>query len=271
MKTIIADDEKLAVKQFEMECELLPWVEVSGSFSNGEDALEYARKNKIEAAFLDIEMSGMDGILLAKQLRELYPKLVIVFLTGYDDYTLEAVRMRADYYLMKPYSSSEFQEIMENARLLTRRQKKRIYIRTFGRFDLLIDDQVVDISNAKAKELLALCVDHKGGMVTMEEAVDKFWEDRVYDERVKNLYRKATMSLRKTFQEYGVEDVFFNERGRCHINREMFDCDYYEMLKQMQQHREKHPVYAGVYMPEYSWAEETNVRLLVQHQGLEEK
>lgn len=263
MKTIVVDDEKLAVKQFEMECENLPWVELSGSFSNGEDALEYAGKEKIEAAFLDIEMPGMNGILLAKQLRELYPKLVVVFLTGYEEYTLEAVLMKADYYLMKPYSSGEFREIMENARLLTRRQRKRIYIRTFGRFDLLIDDRVVDISNAKAKELLALCVDRRGGMVTMEEAVDKLWENRTFDERVKNLYRKATMSLRKVFREYGLEDVFFNERGRCYINREMFDCDYYEAIKQKEHNREKHPVCAGHYMPEYSWAEETNARLLI--------
>ena len=73
---------------------------------------------------------------------------------------------------MKPYSSEDFREVMKNARLLTRRQKKRVFIRTFGRFDLMIDDQVVDITNSKAKELLALCVAHKGGQVSIEEAVD---------------------------------------------------------------------------------------------------
>ena len=263
MKTIIVDDEMLAIKQFEMECKKIPWVNIAGKFQYAQQALEYAEKEKIEAAFLDIELPGMNGILLGKKLRELYPKLVVIFLTGYDNYTMDALHMKADYYLMKPYSSKDFRDVMENARLLTRRQKKRIFIRTLGRFDLIIDDQVVDLPNAKAKELLALCVDHKGGHVSMEEAVDKLWEDRTYDERVKNLYRKATMSLRKVFQEYGLEEVFGNKRGSCYINPELIDCDYFEVLEHKKQNLDYRKMIIGTYMPEYSWAEETNAQLLL--------
>lgn len=253
----------LAIKQFEMECKKIPWVNIAGKFQNAQQALEYAKKEKIEAAFLDIELSGMNGILLGKKLRELYPNLVVIFLTGYDNYTLDALYMKADYYLMKPYSSKDFQDVMENARLLIRRQKKRVFVRTLGRFDLIIDDQVVDLPNAKAKELFALCVDHKGGHVSMEEAVDKLWEDRIYDERVKNLYRKATMSLRKVFQEYGLEEVFVNKRGSCNINPELMDCDYFDVLEHKKQNLDYKNMLVGTYMPEYSWAEETNAQLLL--------
>ena len=263
MKTIIVDDEMLAIKQFEMECKKIPWVNIAGKFQNAQQALEYAKKEKIEAAFLDIELSGMNGILLGKKLRELYPNLVVIFLTGYDNYTLDALYMKADYYLMKPYSSKDFQDVMENARLLIRRQKKRVFVRTLGRFDLIIDDQVVDLPNAKAKELFALCVDHKGGHVSMEEAVDKLWEDRIYDERVKNLYRKATMSLRKVFQEYGLEEVFVNKRGSCNINPELMDCDYFDVLEHKKQNLDYKNMLVGTYMPEYSWAEEPNAQLLL--------
>lgn len=263
MKTIIVDDEMLAIKQFKMECKKIPWVNIAGKFQNAQQALEYAKKEKIEAAFLDIELSGMNGILLGKKLRELYPNLVVIFLTGYDNYTLDALYMKADYYLMKPYSSKDFQDVMENARLLIRRQKKRVFVRTLGRFDLIIDDQVVDLPNAKAKELFALCVDHKGGHVSMEEAVDKLWEDRIYDERVKNLYRKATMSLRKVFQEYGLEEVFVNKRGSCNINPELMDCDYFDVLEHKKQNLDYKNMLVGTYMPEYSWAEETNAQLLL--------
>lgn len=263
MKTIIVDDEMLAIKQFEMECKKIPWVNIAGKFQNAQQALKYAKKEKIEAAFLDIELSGMNGILLGKKLRELYPNLVVIFLTGYDNYTLDALYMKADYYLMKPYSSKDFQDVMENARLLIRRQKKRVFVRTLGRFDLIIDDQVVDLPNAKAKELFALCVDHKGGHVSMEEAVDKLWEDRIYDERVKNLYRKATMSLRKVFQEYGLEEVFVNKRGSCNINPELMDCDYFDVLEHKKQNLDYKNMLVGTYMPEYSWAEETNAQLLL--------
>ena len=55
----------------------------------------------------------MNGILLGKKLRELLSNLVVIFLTGYDNYTLDALYMKADYYLMKPYSSKDFQDVME--------------------------------------------------------------------------------------------------------------------------------------------------------------
>lgn len=257
MRVIIVDDERLAGRQFEMECEAISWVEVAGVFSGAEQALEYMRNHTLEAAFLDIEMPGMNGIMLAKKMREIQPDLVVIFLTGYEQYTLDALKIKADYYLMKPYNDEELLEVMERARLLSKRQKKRVYIRTFGRFDLFIDGKVVQWSNAKAKELLALCVDHRGGIVTLEEAVDKLWEERVYDDRVKNLYRKAVMTLRQVFKKYNVEPIFNSTRGSCNINDQLVDCDYFEWLEK----EGAKPSKVGYYMPEYPWAEETSAWL----------
>jgi hypothetical protein len=53
------------------------------------------------------------------------------------------------------------------------RPRPQITLRTFGRFDVFLDGKLVNFTSAKAKELLALCVDRNGGDVTMEEAIDK--------------------------------------------------------------------------------------------------
>ena len=50
-------------------------------------------------------------------------------------------------------------QALNRARLLAKGQAKRVFIRTFGRFDVFIDEKLVKFSNAKSKELLALCVD----------------------------------------------------------------------------------------------------------------
>lgn len=76
MKTIIVDDEELAIRQFEMECKKLPWVNIVGRFHHAQEALEYVEKEKIEAAFLDIELPGMNGILLGRKLRELHANYI---------------------------------------------------------------------------------------------------------------------------------------------------------------------------------------------------
>ena len=50
-------------------------------------------------------------------------------------------------------------------------------IRTFGKFDVFVDGLPVRFKDAKAKELLAICVDRKGELVGTEEVIDKLWKD----------------------------------------------------------------------------------------------
>lgn len=264
MKVMIVDDEKLALQQFLLETEDMPAVEVAAAFSDPQEALDYMKeadaKDSVEAAFLDIEMPGMNGLILAEKLREIKPDLVVIFITGYEQYAFDAMKIKADYYMTKPYDRNDIEEVMERARLLARRQRKRVYFRTFGRFDMFVDGETVSFANTKAKELLALCVDRKGGSVTIEEAVDKLWEGRAYDNRVKNLYRKAVMYLRQLLGELGVEEIFHGNRGSCNIDLLKVDCDYYELLKGNPEAVRVWEM-TGNYLQEYSWAEETAVRL----------
>lgn len=264
MRVIIVDDEKLALRQFQFEIEGIPWVELSGAFLNPVQALEFIENHSVEAAFLDIEMPEMNGLELAEKLRELSPGLVIIFITGYEQYTLDALKIKADYYLTKPYDNEDIKEVLERARLLSARQKKRVYIRTFPRFEVFVADSTVYFPNSKAKELLALCVDHCGGIVTIEEAVDKLWEGRKYDARVKNLYRKAVMQVRQVLAAQGVEEIFNGNRGSCQIDIKKIDCDYYDFLKGIPEAVQKWKL-GRKYLEEYSWAEETaaNIELSV--------
>jgi two-component SAPR family response regulator len=230
-----------------------------GEFTSAAVALSYARSQKkqgilLEFALLDIEMPEMSGLDLAPALRELYPDIVVIFLTGHDRYAVEALHLKMDYYMLKPYDHEEICECVERARLLSKRSRHRVFARTFGRFDLFTDEQLVVFNNAKAKELLALCVDHRGGNVTMEEAIDKLWEDRAYDSKVKQRYRTTIMQLRKTLREYHVEELFESRRGSCHINVSMLDCDYYDLLEGKEEAVQQ---FGDQYMEEYSWAEET--------------
>ena len=102
MRVIAVDDERLALRQFCIEAEDIPGVEVVSVFTNPREPLEYIKDNLVEAAFLDIEMPGMSGLELAGKMREIAPELVIIFITGYEQYTLDALKVKADYYLMKP-------------------------------------------------------------------------------------------------------------------------------------------------------------------------
>lgn len=232
MKVIIADYDEEAIRLFEEQCKQFSYVELCGKFNNAEDTLKYVSSHKVEVTFINIELNGIGGLWLGEKLREINPKIVLVFFTEHTEYTLEALRIKTDDYLIKPYTIEDLTWTMENARLLSHRQKKAVYIRTFGRFDLFINGQLIRFPNKKAKELLALCVDNKGGIVSMEEAIDKLWENRLYDERVKNLYRKAVMDLNKIFRLYDIKDVFIKKRAVCWVNYDSIECDYYTWIEE---------------------------------------
>ena len=128
--------------------------------------------------------------------------------------------------------------------------------RCFGRFELLKDEHPIHFANRKAKELLALCIDHRGGEVSIEEATDKLWENRAYDQQVKNLYRKAVMSLHATLESAGITDLLINGRGYCRVDTTMFSCDYYNFLVGGRDGMKAYDQ-ARTYLFDYSWAEET--------------
>ena len=260
MKTIIVDDELWAVKQLESAFRDRHNIDLVGIFRDPLQALEYAEEHPVDFALLDVRMGGMDGIELGRRQRQLYPDLIIVYGSSYPEYFSDAYRdVRADYYMLKPYREEDVLDVLERVDLLSKRQRKRVQIRTFGRFDIFIDGKPVHFSNAKAKELLAICVDRNGGVVKMEEAIDKLWEGSPLNENVKTRYRKAVAYLHAVFMEYAAPNVFISGYGSCYIAKENVACDYFEFLDSADK-----PLFFGEYMFEYSWAEETTAMLDMQ-------
>lgn len=254
LKTILVDDELWSMKQFETECGNND-IEIAGEFDNAPDALSFVEKNRTDLALLDVKMPDMDGIILGRKLKEINPDMIIIYITGYEEYIKEAILdLKADYYLLKPYNSMDVKQVLDRARCLSARLNKRVTVRTFGDFDIFVDGELIEFTNQKAKELFAICVDSGGGEVTMKKIIERLWEDRNYDDKVKGLYRKAVIHLNNVFKRYGVENIFSNGRGSCHVNRKEISCDYYEILDGK---NIKESLFDGRYMTNYSWSEET--------------
>lgn len=155
-----------------------------------------------------------------------------------------------------------------NQMILFRNLKKRVYIRTFGHFDFYVDDIVVVFPNSRSKELLAMMVDRRGGIVTTEEMMEIFWPEEPPSEQHKVICRKAASQLYKTLQLFGVEGILILGRNQRAIAVTAVECDYFQYLKGDSLALQE---YHGEYMMEYSWAEETNGRLyhLTQSRNVE--
>ena len=116
IRTIIVDDEKLAIQGLQLRLDKFPDVEVIDTCSNGREAIRKIKTEKPDLVFLDIQMPGFDGFSVVKGIMEIDPPL-IVFVTAYQEHAVRAFEANAVNYLMKPVDEDKLADTMERVRL----------------------------------------------------------------------------------------------------------------------------------------------------------
>ncbi|MCX7218316.1 response regulator [Undibacterium sp.] len=114
MKILIVDDERPARDKLRRLLSQQSDVSHIAEARDGNEALQTIRAYPPDLVFLDVQMPELDGISLATQLPE--PAPLIVFVTAYDQYALQAFDANAIDYLMKPYDEARFLRALQKAR-----------------------------------------------------------------------------------------------------------------------------------------------------------
>ena len=247
MLFLAVDDENLqlnklvdTLKAADPRCEVL-------SFNNPLVALEAVKQVKIDVAFLDIEMGGMNGVELGKRLKQLNPNINIIFVTGYDQYAIDAYSMHASGYLTKPVSVERIKAELSNLRypMPGGNDANRLKAQCFGQFEVFYNNKPVKFARSKTKEMLAYLIDKRGAMVSVKELSQAlFGEDK--GSYIRNLVADLTQALK----ELNIEEVFVKRFNSYGVDSSLISCDYYDYLK-----GEPYAVkaYRGSYMEQYSW------------------
>jgi len=117
LSTIVVDDEQLACDELSYLLREFPEVEIVATGSNGLQAVDLIQKLEPELVFLDVNMPGLDGMGVVSRLREkAIPLPHFIFVTAYDQYAVEAFRLEALDYLLKPIDKARLAESVERAR-----------------------------------------------------------------------------------------------------------------------------------------------------------
>src|SRR5580658_6960087 len=117
MSAIVADDEALARDEMKYLLGQIPDVEVIATAANGLEALDLIERFDPALAFLDIQMPGLDGLGVVKRLKErLIEPPHIVFATAFDQFAVEAFRLQAMDYILKPVDRERLEETVARAR-----------------------------------------------------------------------------------------------------------------------------------------------------------
>lgn len=117
ISTLIVDDEKLAREELAFLLRDYPDVEVLATAENGLEAVRLIEDLEPDLVFLDVNMPGLDGIGVIRTLREKGIDLPhFVLATAYDQYAVEAFRLEALDYVLKPIEKDRLEETLERAR-----------------------------------------------------------------------------------------------------------------------------------------------------------
>ncbi len=124
LTTLVVDDEPLAREELAFLLKDFPEIEVIGSGANGVEAVKMIRELEPELVFLDVNMPGLDGMGVIRRLRdEGVEPPHFIFVTAYDQYAVEAFRLEAMDYLLKPLDRARLAETVERARRAVQEKK----------------------------------------------------------------------------------------------------------------------------------------------------
>ncbi|HXS07749.1 MAG TPA: LytTR family DNA-binding domain-containing protein [Rhizomicrobium sp.] len=116
LRTLIVDDEPLAIERLQLLCAGIPGIAVAGTAAEGGSALRLIESLKPDLLLLDIQMPGMDGMALAKTLagRENHP--AVIFITAFDRFAVAAFDVAAVDYLLKPVEAERLERAVSRIR-----------------------------------------------------------------------------------------------------------------------------------------------------------
>jgi len=253
MNIIAVDDEYLQLIDLEFAIkEAAPEANVL-SFENPVAAAKFGSENHIDIAYLDISMPELNGIDLAKKLKETNPGINIVFATGHDEYAKESYSVQASGYLTKPIKAKSVADSLKHLRTPIHTVPDiKLRVQCFGNFDVFSDDGIIYFPRQKSKELLAYLIHKRGTSSTTKELCAIIYDGDINIKSMEKQIQSVVSVMMKTLRDVNAEDVIIKNYNSISIDVSKVDCDFYRYIEQDPTLGQ---TYIGEYMSNYAWAE----------------
>jgi len=225
IRVVIVDDEPLARSRLTRLLAEIDDVDVVGVGQNGLEAVNLVRTLNPDLVFLDINMPVKNGIEAAGEIaaeRVLPP--AIIFCTAYDEYALEAFKLQASAYLMKPVNQAELQQAVHKAAPLTQlhlnkliefQDSSRVAQIAVQRFGTIENHSLDDFIyfRAEQKQVVAGLVD--GQEVVLDQSL-KTLEEK-YGDRFIRAHRSVLVNKSQ------ISKLIRDEKGHAHLQLKNHD------------------------------------------------
>lgn len=119
IKTLIVDNDINCIKILRKELKAFPFIKIEGELNSPQDVDPFLHSNDIDLIFLDIEMGNIDGISLARDIKEIHPNALIIFVTGHPGFALEGYEVYPVDFLIKPINTQRLEKALSKVKEIT--------------------------------------------------------------------------------------------------------------------------------------------------------
>ncbi len=199
-------------------------MQVIAQAENGREAWQKFQENPADILLTDINMPQMNGLELAKLVRDQVPTCHIVFLTGYDDfdYAWTAIKLGADDYLLKPFSKDDVEEMLAKVQTKLDKERKKARIQNLvdqgqrSELEEAIHNRLAD-SELSLKSLASqLGFSPSYLSVLIKKELGLPFQDYLIQERMKKaklLLLTTDLKIYEIAEQVGFEDMnYFSQR-----------------------------------------------------------
>ena len=234
---IAVDDEPLALRQIVSYIDQTPFLQLKGKFTNALGVSDFLKENPVDLLFLDIHMSDLNGLELAKSL-EHPPR--IIFTTAYSEYAIEGYKVNAIDYLLKPIEYVDFllasnkalETIKKERQFITEVKKKDdfLFIKS-GQQHIRINFNDIKYLEAQ-KEYVSINLVHGEAVKTLvrlkniEEILPKEYFMRIHRSYIVNLNHIVTVERNRIIysqKEFIVVSDTYQENFKTFLNNNFFN------------------------------------------------
>lgn len=237
LKVIIVDDEPASLEYLKMLINANASLTCIGAFTQAMEAYEFLKSHNPDVIFLDIEMPVLTGTDLAYQIKLANPAIQIVFITAFSQYAVDAFKINALHYLLKPIAEEDLEEVVSRLlgiKELPTQQNIKWRIEIMGGFKVYnaLSKSELYWPTKKAEELFAYFIYQRHEIIEKSKLWDLLWPE--LDER------RAQHNLHNTI--YRIKELFKKKMLEPHIEYKNngyqffvddFECDAFEFQEFM--------------------------------------
>jgi len=234
IRAVLIDNEPLALQYFQNKLQNFQQIEVIKTFTSVKLFLSSLPSLDFEVIFLEIKLDELNGLEVADIIKSNRPHVIVIFITSYSDFAIQAYEIGGLDYLLKPISQARLEKTVSRIehefsmqQLVQQTSNTMLNVQCFNQFATYSNNSLVSFKTEKTKELFAYFILHPNMPIHRDVLIEILWPDLDYVRAKSNLHT-ALSYLRKTLNNMGYSNCIIFSNKYYIFEKPNILCDLYE-------------------------------------------